>query len=133
MQHLTEILGGEIGKLPTVYLGMPLGAKSKSNEIWNGVLQRCERRLSRWKAQYLSRGGRLTLINSRLDALPIYLMSVFPLPPKAEERIDALRRNFLWNGERIQRISFGQWKTVILSKKQGGLGIRNLKKQNKAL
>ncbi|WMV24735.1 hypothetical protein MTR67_018120 [Solanum verrucosum] len=95
MQHLTEILGGEIGKLPTVYLGMPLGDKSKSNEIWNGVLERCERRLSRWKAQYLSSGGRLTLINSVLDALPTYLMSVFPLTPKVEERIDALRRNFL--------------------------------------
>ena len=97
MQHLTEILGGEIGKLPTVYLGMPLGAKSKSNEIWNGVLQRCERRLSRWKAQYLSRGGRLALINSVLDALPTDLMLVFPLPPKVKERIDALRRILLWN------------------------------------
>ena len=108
MQHLTEILGGEIGKLPTVYLGMPLGAKSKSNEIWNGVLQRCERRLSRWKAQYLSRGGRLTLINSVLDALPTFMMSVFPLPPNVEERIDALRRNFVEWREGIQRNSFGQ-------------------------
>lgn len=48
---------------------MPLAAKSKPNEIWNGVIERCERRLSRWKAQYLSRGGRLVLINSVLDAL----------------------------------------------------------------
>ncbi|WMV55749.1 hypothetical protein MTR67_049134 [Solanum verrucosum] len=134
MQHLTEILGGEIGKLPTVYLGMPLGDKSKSNEIWNRVLERCEGRLSRWKAQYLSRGRRLTLINSVLDALPTYLMSVFPLPPKVEERIDALRRNFLWNGEKEYKgFHLVKWKTVILSKKQGDLGIRNLKKQNKSL
>lgn len=27
MQHLTEILGEEIGQLPTIYLGMPLGPK----------------------------------------------------------------------------------------------------------
>lgn len=54
-QHI-EVLGGEIGQLPIIYLGMPLGAKSKSKDIWNGVVERCEKRLSRWKAQYLSRG-----------------------------------------------------------------------------
>nr|XP_016467196.1 PREDICTED: uncharacterized protein LOC107789844 [Nicotiana tabacum] len=30
LQNLAGILGGKIGNLPTVYLGMPLGAKSKS-------------------------------------------------------------------------------------------------------
>ena len=54
-QQLIEVLGGEIGQLPTIYLGMPLGAKSKVKEIWNGVVERCEKRLSRWKAQYLSK------------------------------------------------------------------------------
>ena len=99
-QQLIEVLGGEIGQLPTIYLGMPLGAKSKVKEIWNGVVERCEKRLSRWKAQYLSRGERLVLINSVLDALPTYLMTIFPIPAKVEERIDAIRRNFLWNGEK---------------------------------
>ncbi|KAG5614537.1 hypothetical protein H5410_014361 [Solanum commersonii] len=32
MRGLTSILGGEIGALPTTYLGMPLGANSKSIE-----------------------------------------------------------------------------------------------------
>ncbi|WMV28378.1 hypothetical protein MTR67_021763 [Solanum verrucosum] len=98
IQNLVDILGVEIGQLPTTYLDMPLGANSKSKEIWNGVVERCEKRLSRWKSQYLSRGGRLVLINSVLDALPTYLMPVFPLPAKVEERIDALRRNFWWHG-----------------------------------
>ncbi|XP_049391854.1 uncharacterized protein LOC125856364 [Solanum stenotomum] len=33
MGNLKLILGGEVGALPTTYLGMPLGAKSKSLEI----------------------------------------------------------------------------------------------------
>jgi len=74
------------------------------------------------------------LINSILDALPTYLMSVFPLPAKVEERIDALRRNFLWHGEKEYKgFHLVEWKTLLLSKKQGGLAIKNLRKQNKSL
>nr|XP_009628447.1 uncharacterized protein LOC104118792 [Nicotiana tomentosiformis] len=56
LQSLADILGGNVGELPAVYLGMPLGAKSKSKEIWNGVLEKCEKKLANWKNQYLSRG-----------------------------------------------------------------------------
>lgn len=78
-QELVDILGGELGNTPTMYLGMPLGEKRKSMNIWNGVIERCEKRLSRSKSRYLSLGGRLVLINSVLDALPTYIMSLFPL------------------------------------------------------
>ncbi|KAG5590528.1 hypothetical protein H5410_041042 [Solanum commersonii] len=33
IQHRLDILGGEIGKLPSTYLDMLLGVKSKSKEI----------------------------------------------------------------------------------------------------
>ncbi|XP_070049354.1 uncharacterized protein [Nicotiana tomentosiformis] len=47
MEQLSLILGGVIGSLPSIYLGMPLGAKSKSKEIWNTVIEKCEKKLSR--------------------------------------------------------------------------------------
>lgn len=56
MSGLASVLGGEVGALPTTYLGMPLGAKSKSTDIWNGVIEKCEKKLAKWKSQYLSRG-----------------------------------------------------------------------------
>ncbi|WMV22464.1 hypothetical protein MTR67_015849 [Solanum verrucosum] len=40
---LARTLGGKVGELPTTYLGMPLGAKSKSKGIWNGVLEKWKR------------------------------------------------------------------------------------------
>jgi len=98
MEYLNAILGGEIGVLPTTYLGMPLGASSQSYEILNKVVEKCEMKLARWKSQYLSRGGRLTLINSVLDALPTYMMSVFPIPQIVIDRLDKIRRKFLWQG-----------------------------------
>lgn len=70
-------LGGKVGELPTTYQGMPLGEKSKSRGIWNRVVEKCEKRLTKWKSRYLSLGGRLTLINSLMDALPSYMMSSF--------------------------------------------------------
>lgn len=47
-----------------------------------------EKKLSRWKAQYLSLVGRVTLINSVLDARPTYMMSIFPIPDGIRQRLD---------------------------------------------
>lgn len=39
------------------------------------------------------RGG-LTLINATLDALPTYILTLFPMPAGALQRLDKLQRNF---------------------------------------
>jgi len=80
INRLAGILGGKVGEMPTTYLGMPLGANSKSKNIWNAMVEKCEKKLVNWRSQYLSLGGRLTLINSVLDAMPTYMMSLFPMP-----------------------------------------------------
>lgn len=100
IQLLASILQCKIEHLPTTYLGMPLGNNHKELEIWDGIIEKTEKRLANWKANYLSLGGRVTLINSVLDALPTYVTSLFPLPAKVEERLDKLRRDFLWLGNK---------------------------------
>nr|XP_009762742.1 PREDICTED: uncharacterized protein LOC104214731 [Nicotiana sylvestris] len=125
LQSLAGILGGNVGEMPTVYLGMPFGAKSKSKGIWNGVLEKCEKKLANWKNHDLSMGGRLTLINSVLDVLPTYMMSLFPIPVNVVKRIDALRRNFLWEGNsEKKKFHLVNWSSVTTSKKAGRLGIK---------
>ncbi|WMV18940.1 hypothetical protein MTR67_012325 [Solanum verrucosum] len=94
---------GQVGALPTTYLEMPLGAKSMSKEIWNNVIEKCEKKLARWKGQYLSLGGRVTLINSVLDAMPTYMMSLFPIPAGVTDRLDRIRRKFLWQGNKDRK------------------------------
>lgn len=129
IQSLAGILGCSLEKLPTTYLGMPLGSSHKALEIWDGILEKTERKLSRWKAQSLFRGGRLILINSVLDSLPTYVLPLFPIPVKVEEQLDKLRINFLWQGN----YRLVNWRTVLLSKDREGLGIRNLRLQNGSL
>ena len=72
-ESLAVELGCKIGSLPTVYLGLPLGAKRNSLEVWDGVEERFRRRLALWKRQYISNGGRFTLIRSTLSNMPIYI------------------------------------------------------------
>lgn len=134
MESLEAILGGAVGSLPTVYLGLPLGAKSKSKEIWNGVIEKCEKRLSRWKSQYISLGGRVTLINSMLDALPTYMMSLFHIRTDVIKRIDTIRRSFLWQGHKEKkRFHLVKWKVLSASRKKRGLDLRDMKFQSMAL
>lgn len=72
LEELADILSCKTGSLPTTYLGLPLGASFKSSGIGNGVIEKMEKRLASWKMQYLSKGGRLTLINNVLDNIPTY-------------------------------------------------------------
>ena len=62
MEELVVGLGCGVGKLPTSYSGLPLGASFKSLKVWDVVEERFRKRLSMWKRQYLSKGGKLTLI-----------------------------------------------------------------------
>ena len=96
LEELAGILSCKIGSLPTTYLGLPLGASFKSSGIWNGVIEKIEKRLATWKMQYLSMGRRLTLINNVQESIPTYYMSLFPIPGSILKQIDRLRRRFLW-------------------------------------
>ncbi|PHT80461.1 hypothetical protein T459_18513 [Capsicum annuum] len=78
MDYLSRILGGVVGNLPSVYLGMPLGAKSRT-QFWR-------KETSYGKA--IRKGKAFTLSSGRIS---------------------------------------------LEAKKQGGLGIKNLKNQSKAL
>lgn len=66
--------------LPTKCLGLPLGDKSKSVTIWNEVIEKMDKMLASWKQQYISLGGRISLFNSVISALPMYTIFPFLAP-----------------------------------------------------
>ena len=80
MEELASKLGCKVGSLPTSYLGLPLNAKHKALGVWDSVEERFRKRLTSWKIQYISKGGRVTLIRSSLSSLPIYYISLFRMP-----------------------------------------------------
>ena len=59
------------------YLGIPIGANPRLSEIWDPIIRKCETKLARWKQRYIYFGGRVTIINAVLTALPIYFFFIF--------------------------------------------------------
>lgn len=134
IEELALELGCKVGGLSSSYLGLPLGAPFKSEVVWDSVEERFRKRLTMWKRQYISKGGKLTLIQSTLSSLPVYFMSLFLLPRKVRMRLEKIQRDFLWGGGALdQRPHLVRWNLVCLERKKGGLGVRNLALMNKAL
>lgn len=110
----------KIGFFPFNYLGIPLGADPKNISSWNGIVDRVERKLSGWNSRSLSWAGRVVLINSVLSSLPIYFMSLFQALVIVINKIDKIRRNFLWGSARgRQKLVKVKWKQICMPKVKG--------------
>lgn len=53
-KEIFEALNCSICKFPIEYIGVPLGGKPKKKDFWLHVVERCKKKLSTWKANYLS-------------------------------------------------------------------------------
>ena len=134
MEELALELGYKVGTLPTTYLGLPIGAKHKALSVWDSVEERFRKRLVSWKLQYISKGGRVTLIRSSLSSLPIYHLSLFRAPLKVCARLERIQRQLLWGGsDLVKKVSLVSWATVCTEKRKGGMGIKSFSKMNKVL
>ena len=107
--------------LPTTYLGLPLGGPFNSLVAWDGVEERSRKRLALWKRQYISKGGRLTLIRSTLSSLSIYFLSLFRIPRIVWLRLEKIQRDFLWEGETLDsKPHLVKWDTVCSERRKRG-------------
>nr|GFD16052.1 RNA-directed DNA polymerase, eukaryota [Tanacetum cinerariifolium] len=84
-------------KAPFKYLGILVGDNMSSIKAWDETISKMKKRLSRWKLNTLSVGGRLTLLKSVLGSTPIYNMSIFKVHKSVLNLMESLRRNF-FNG-----------------------------------
>ena len=122
VKDLALEFGCEAGEWPLKYLGLPLGRNPLALEFWTPVIEKVSIRLDGWKKGFLSRGGRVTLIQSVLASLPINYMLIFKLPGQVVEILEKMTRAFLWNvqeGERVK--SLAAWEIIMKSKRNGGL------------
>ncbi|GJY66996.1 hypothetical protein Tco_0469234 [Tanacetum coccineum] len=94
------------------------------HKAWDDTINKLTSRLSKWKANTLSIGGRLTLLKSVLGATPIYSMSIFKVPKGILKAMEALRNRFFIGADVSDRkMTWAAWDKVLASKKNGGLGV----------
>ena len=103
LEVLALEFGYKAGVLPSTYLGLPLGAPHKFVAVWDGVEERLRKKLAMWKRQFISKGGRITLIRSTLSSMPIYFMSLLCIPRVVRLRFEQIQRDFLWGGGALER------------------------------
>lgn len=80
LAHWAKLLNCGVGKLPFVYLALPIGARPSDKRIWKSVVDRMEGRLAKWENKFLSFGGRMVLTNAVLSPLPIYFLFFLQSP-----------------------------------------------------
>ena len=79
--------------------------------------------LSNWKYSFISKGGKLILINATLESLPKYHLSIFKAPIGVCKSIEKLWRNFLWKNIKEDNNShLLKWTKVIAPKDKRWLG-----------
>ena len=131
---MADSLGCEVGVWPTKYLGMLLGGYPCCKAFWEPMISKMTKRLDGWKMMFLSKKGRLTLIEAVLLAILTYYLSLFRMPSRVIKEVEKIIRNFLWKDvDRDGGDHLVLWKEISRAKYNGGLGIGKLKEKNKAL
>ena len=121
-----------MGSLPSSYLGLPLGAPFKF-VAWDRVEERFYKRLAMWKRQYISKGERITMIQSTLSSLPIYFVfALHATNDQIEARADLKGLYMGWWGSRVEA-TYGKMGNYLFRKMKGGLGVTCRSMLNKTL
>ena len=92
------------------------------------------KKLSGWKAKFLSFAGRFVLVKLVMSAISNYVTQGEALPIHLCEKLDKINRDFLWGSTREKKkLHLVGWNKIIQPKKEGGLGIQAARAKNVAL
>ncbi|XP_057733852.1 uncharacterized protein LOC130949032 [Arachis stenosperma] len=134
VSHMCQILGCQETALPVRYLGISLGANPRLVKTWKPVIEKVEEKLNLWKAKVLSKAGKLVLIKSVINSLPIYYLSLYKMPNAVARRIISLQRKFFWGKDDGRPgMALVKWEMVQAPRKLGGLGVGDAVVRNTAL
>ncbi|KAL9676640.1 hypothetical protein QQ045_004856 [Rhodiola kirilowii] len=118
----------------TRYLGLPLVMGQRKADMFGCIIEKAWRKINDWKCKLLSAAGREVLIKAVLQALPVYMMSVYRFPEKCIQELTRLFLKFWWDkGENNRGISWINKGTLQKKKVEGGLGFRDLRRFNDAI
>lgn len=123
-------LVADLGK----YLGIPLHHNRVNSRTFQFLEEKLRNCLSKWRANFLSFVGRITLTKSVLNTIHVHYMQTNYLPNSVCEKIDKISRDFIWGfnneGKGTHLIS---WDKLSRPKVEGEVGIRKAKLMNRAL
>ena len=121
---------GGMGK----YLGLPEHFGRKKKDLFTSIVDRIRQCASNWSSRFLSKAGKLTMLQSVLTAIPSYTMSCFEIPLSLCKRIQSALTRFWWDSSSEKRsMCWVSWDNLATPKAMGGLGLRDIQIFNQAL
>jgi len=116
------------------YLGFNLKPTNYKKVDWLWLLEKLDKRLKTWSHKWLSRAGRLVLVKSVLEAIPVYWMSLSWIPKGILESYRKVCFRFLWSGKKESQVTpWVRWEKIAQPKEKGGWGLKNIFLFSKAL
>ncbi|GAA0166985.1 hypothetical protein LIER_22019 [Lithospermum erythrorhizon] len=86
------------GEAPFNYLGIPIYKGKKKCFLFDDLLDKLRGEVASWSSNFLSFGGRITLLQLVLNTLPIYYLQMMQMPAEVYGKIERLLNKFLWDG-----------------------------------
>jgi len=128
---IASFFGCKVGVWPMTYLGMPVSTSKITKAQFNFVVEKAKRRLSSWKCDALSSGGKAVILNSSLSSTPMYMMGVYLLYEGNYQALDSVRNNFFWQGTNKKRkYHMLKWEALIRPKAFGGVDFLDIRSMN---
>lgn len=91
-------MGCRVENFPINYLGFVLGGNQKRVAFWDPLVDKFKAKLDVWRHFLLSKGGRVTLVQSILNSIPIYHFSLLKAPKTVIMKLEKIIRDFVWSG-----------------------------------
>jgi hypothetical protein len=129
-----DSLGIETEALGEKYLGLPTSAGKVSDGVFEYIPGRIRQFIAGWGGNLLSCAGREVLIKANAQAVPTYPMGCFRLPAPICKKMKTYISNYWW-GSSIDshKIHWLKWDRLTDSKKNGGVGFRDMPMFNQAM
>lgn len=134
LNQIVSLLNFKTGSLPFNYLGIPIFKGKPKTCHLQPIADRIKLKLSKWKAGLLSMAGRVQLVQSVIQSMLIYSISIYAWLTSLLKDLEKDIINFIWSGDKDKRkLVSVAWKKVCRPYAQGGLNLRSLINLNHAI
>ncbi|KAL0385864.1 UNVERIFIED_CONTAM: hypothetical protein Sradi_2980700 [Sesamum radiatum] len=131
--ELSNILGVRVVDRQKKYLGLLTVVGRSKNAIFQHLTNKVWIKLQSWKCKNLSQAGKVVLLKSVVQPIPVFLMSCFQVPLLVCREIEGLMVDFLWHNKGLRKNSLASLGKGLSSKQMGGLGLRKISDPKQAM
>lgn len=119
---MDQILGCLKNSLPFSYMGVLVGANMLLKKNWKPIVDKFQSKLSNWKANSLSFGGKIDLDKTGFGKFTYILSVIIQSTTRILDSLEKKRIIFLWGGTDVKnKIHWVDWLKVMADKNDRGL------------